>query len=47
MTGNERFMSTIHDFQFQRGLKDYSMNIKDLSNSNKISMVSSFCPMIT
>ena len=47
MIGNERFMITIYDFQFQRGLKDYSMNIKDLSNSNKRSMVSSFFLVIT
>ena len=43
---NERFMITIYAFLFPLGLKDYSMNIKDLSNLYKRSMVFSFCPVI-
>ena len=32
MMGNECFMITIYVFLFALGLKDYSMNIQDLSN---------------
>ena len=39
---NERFMITIYLFLFPLGFEDYNMNIRDLSNSNKRSIVSSF-----
>ena len=35
MIGNECFMITIYAFLFAHGLKDYSMNIQDLSNLYK------------
>ena len=43
---NEHLMITVYVFLLALGWKDYSMNIKDLSNLYKRSMVFSFCPMI-
>ena len=43
---NKRFMITIYIYLFALGLEAYSMNIQDLRNLYKISMVCSFCPYV-
>ena len=43
----ECFMITTHVFVFALGMKDFTMQTKELSNLYKRSMVSSFCPVIT
>ena len=44
--GNERFIITISFFLFALRLEDYSMDIQDLSNLYKRSMIFTLCPVI-